>query len=138
MVFLLTLGLGKALEVYSTASKRAKEAELIHVGGLYREAIRNYYLSSPGAVRQYPERLEDLLRDPRHLETRRYIRKLYSDPVSGKPFDLLMAPEGGIRGVTSPGKGVPFKESGFPPFMDLKPGSGGYGDWHFVYYGEPR
>lgn len=42
-VFLLSLGLGKTLEIYSTSAQREKEADLVYVGGLYREAIKDYF-----------------------------------------------------------------------------------------------
>ena len=68
LVFLLGLALGKSLEVYSTSLQRAKEEELIFVGETYRKALEQYYRSSPGAVRELPQDLHDLLKDPRHFE----------------------------------------------------------------------
>ncbi|WP_228200684.1 hypothetical protein [Acinetobacter sp. BIGb0102] len=44
-VFLLGLGLGKSLEIFSLMDQRQKEQELLYVGKIYREAIRQYYLS---------------------------------------------------------------------------------------------
>jgi type II secretory pathway pseudopilin PulG len=136
LVFLLGLGLGKSLEVYSTQIQREKEADLLYVGGLYREAIQTYYLSSPGSVRKYPESLSDLLHDPRHLTTRRHLRQLYPDPVSGEAFEVVLALEGGIRGVRSPSMKRPLKQAGLPAGVR----SGGekaahYADWLFTYDG---
>lgn len=137
LVFLLSLGLGKTLDVYSTMLKREKENQLLYVGDQYRQAIRLYYLSSPGYLKKYPEKLSDLLKDPRHLTVRRYIRQLYNDPVSGQPFTLINAPEGGIMGVASPSSALPVKQRGFPPQDDGFNGSGRYADWQFLYQGEP-
>lgn len=132
LVFLLGLGLGKSLEVYSVQLQRAKEAELLAVGHLYREALRQYYVSSPGTVRKYPERLEDLLRDPRYLTTRRYLRRLYPDPVTGEAFVALTAPEGGIQGVRSASDALPRKQDGFIAADSDFRRQLHYGDWRFV------
>lgn len=137
LVFLLGLGLGKTLEVYSTVMQREKEAELLYVGGLYREAIRQYYLSSPGSVKEYPEKLEDLLKDPRHLLTRRYLRKLYVDPMTRAAFVPLPSPQGGIAGVRSNATGKPWRQVGFGAAYPYLENADSYQHWQFVYQGEP-
>lgn len=138
LVFLLGLGLGKSLEVYSFALQREKEADLLYVGGLYRNAIRQYYQSSPGLVKKYPARLEDLLRDPRLPGTHRYLRKLYIDPVSGAPFIPIQAPEGGIWGLRSVSTGKPIRQ--FPDLSTDRPvpSVSTYQDWRFIYAGGIR
>lgn len=138
LVFLLGLGLGKGLEVQSLALQRQQEAELVEVGTLYREAIRRYYLASPGPGRRYPERLEDLLRDPRSPVPRRFLRQLYPDPVSRQAFLPVPAPEGGIRGVRSPSPRAPVREV-LPEGVELQGGpmASAYRDWAFIYPGEP-
>lgn len=138
LVFLISLGLGKSLEVYSTQIQREQEAELLYVGGLYREAIKIYYQSSPGSVKTYPEKLENLLRDPRHLTTRRYIRKLYPDPLTGMPFNVVLAAEGGIKGVRSTSIKTPVKVAGFANFIEITAPARSYSDWVFLYDGEWR
>lgn len=136
LVFLLGLGLGKCLEVYSASVQREKEAELIYVGGLYRNAIKQYYLSSPGSLKKYPLRLADLLKDPRSLATRRYLRQLYLDPVSGKAFVPLWAPEGGIYGVRSASAKHPLRVAGLEDLTGGRVVHGAtYQDWEFVYLG---
>lgn len=132
LVFLLGLGLGKTLEVYSTVVQRNKEAELLYVGRLYTEAIRQYYTSSPGSVKKYPEKLEDLLKDRRHLATRRYIRKLYDDPVTGAAFSPLFSPEGGIWGVASASSKRPLKRAGFSSPFETFAAAERYADWRFI------
>jgi hypothetical protein len=135
LVFLLGLGLGKSLEVYSHAVQREKEEELLYVGGLYRDAIKKFYLSSPGSEKKYPESLESLIRDPRTLTVRRYIRTIYRDPITGKAFVPLIAPSGGIWGVKSPSASVPLKQAGFQDPYSHFAGSGSYAQWAFNYEG---
>lgn len=132
LVFLLGLGMGKSLEVYSTLVQREKEAELLYVGGLYREAVRQYYLSSPGGVKRYPASLEDLLQDRRYPVMRRYLRRLYPDPVTGAAFMPVLAAEGGIRGVRSESLRRPLKRAGFDPAEEGFERAGSYHEWVFA------
>lgn len=131
-VFLLGLGLGKSLEVFSVIEQRQKEQELLYIGQIYKEAIKQYYLSGQNK-NIYPKNLNDLLRDPRYLVTRRYIRKIYPDPVTNKDFLLIFSAEGGICGVKSESKKRPFraffKEDEFQKFNNAK----NYQQWEFKY-----
>ncbi|HCJ6672711.1 TPA: type II secretion system protein, partial [Acinetobacter baumannii] len=85
----LSLGIGQWSINYATLKQREKEEELLRIGLMYRKAIYQYYQNSPGGVKTYPEKLEDLLRDPRYLEVKRYLRKLEKDPMTSKDFLLI-------------------------------------------------
>ena len=110
-VAILSGGLALAGEMWETSAQREREAELLFVGNQYRIAIQRYFLSGP--QRQYPRSLEDLLKDPRRPTTERYLRRLYPDPITGKEWSLIKAPDGGILGVHSVSETKPFKVSGF-------------------------
>ena len=131
-VFLLGLGLGRSLDVFSLMDQRQKEQELLYVGKIYQEAIRQYYFSGQ-EKNKYPSNLEDLLKDPRYIVTRRYIRKLYLDPLTNKDFLPIYSAEGGICGVKSSSKKRPikifFKEDDFQRFNNAKT----YQQWEFRY-----
>lgn len=131
MVAILAGGLALAGEVWHTSAAREKEAELLFIGHQYRKAIERYYLSGP--QRQYPRALEDLLKDPRRPGAERYLRKLYPDPVTGKAFALVKAPDGGILGVHSPSEDKPFKTGGFKVRDAAFEGKSKYSDWKFVH-----
>lgn len=93
-------GLAAYGEMASHARQREQEAELIWIGNQFREAIGLYYQRSPGAVKRYPGKLEELLEDGRFLNRQRYLRRVYADPMSGKAeWGLVEVPEGGIAGV---------------------------------------
>jgi len=132
LVFLLGLMLGKGLEVYSTLVKREKEADLLYIGNLYRQAIYSYYLSSPGYQKKFPEKLTDLLKDPRYLTNRRYLRQLYRDPMTQQAFTEVMSPEGGIMGVSSSSTKNPIKQGGFTTVNSGFGQAEHYSDWQFV------
>jgi type II secretory pathway pseudopilin PulG len=130
------LGGGLALlgEMWETAAKREKEAELLFVGEQYRRAIGLYYEATPGKVKRYPRTLEDLIKDPRHVRTERYLRKLYPDPITGKnEWGLQKAPDGGIQGVHSLSKDKPLKIAGFLVRDAGFERAQTYADWLFMH-----
>lgn len=130
-VALLGGGLALAGEVWETSVKREREAELLFAGNAYRAAIERYFLSGP--QRQYPRGLEELLEDPRRPGTERYLRRLYPDPVTGQPFELVKAPDGGIVGVHSASEAAPLKIAGFRKRDAAFEGAAKYADWKFVH-----
>ena len=131
MVAILSGGLALVGEVWQTSAAREKEAELLFVGNQYRKAIERYFLSGP--QRQYPRELAELLKDPRRPGNERYLRKLYPDPLTGQPFALVKAPDGGILGVHSTSEEKPFKTAGFKVRDAAFEGTGKYSDWKFVH-----
>jgi len=130
MVAMIAGGLALAGEVWDTAAKREKEAELLFAGNQYRKAIERYFLSGP--QRQYPRVLEDLLKDARRPGTERYLRRLYPDPITGKAWALVKAPDGGILGVYSTSEAPPLKIAGFRPRDAAFEGLKAYSEWKFV------
>jgi len=119
---------------WSHASQREKEKQLLFVGNEYRKAIMQYYEHTPGAVKQYPAKLEDLLLDKRYVTPQRYLRKLYRDPITNQAkWGLVMAPEGGIMGVHSLSTAAPIKTANFPYLDSAFEGTSKYSDWIFFY-----
>lgn len=116
MAGLSVLGIAEA---WSRAAQREKEAELRWIGNQFIQAIGLYYQRTPGAVKRYPERLEDLLEDRRFARPQRYLRQIYRDPLLGKAeWDVIAAPTGGVMGVRSKARGESldghaYRERGF-------------------------
>lgn len=131
IVAILGGGLALTGEVWHTSVTREKEAELLHLGHQYRAAIQRYYLSGP--QRQYPRSLEDLLKDPRQPTTARHLRKLHPDPITGKEWALVKAPDGGILGVHSTSDAAPLKTANFKPRDRSFEGAQKYSDWKFLF-----
>jgi hypothetical protein len=92
--------LAGAAQVWMTLSKREKERELVFALGQFRQAIESYARASPGA-QVLPEKLEDLLEDPRQPSVRRHLRRIYLDPMTGKAEWGLVMRQGRIAGVHS-------------------------------------
>ncbi|MFL9984050.1 type II secretion system protein [Paraburkholderia sediminicola] len=133
MVLLITLGLGKLLEDVARSSQRSREAELLYTGNLYRDAIRQYWQSTPIGAKPYPEKLDDLLRDPRYPVIRRYLRRLYPDPITGQAFMPIPAPDGGVMGVRSTSLRKPIKVAGFKTNQMALATARSYQQWEFSY-----
>lgn len=120
--------------VWSQAAQRDKERELLFVGNEFRQAIRLYYERTPGGVKRYPQKLEDLLIDSRQLAVQRYLRKIYRDPITGeKKWGTVPAPDGGIMGVFSLSEEVPLKSGNFRVADAMFEGAQHYADWMFSY-----
>lgn len=130
-VALSGLALAAAAQVWSTSSRRDKEAQLVHIGGEFRAAIRSYAASSPGAE-QYPTRLEDLVLDPRFPFVKRHLRRIYADPLTGTPEWGVVKVGEGIIGVHSLAQGKPLKRV-LDPELGIADDAPSYGDWVFAY-----
>lgn len=126
-------GLAAAGTSWSEARRREAEADLLRIGLLYAQAIAEYYRNSPGTDRTYPRELADLTEDRRHTGTRRYLRDLYPDPITGlKDWGVIRAHDGGIQGVFSTSDAAPLKKTVFEhQAVKLAPAST-YRDWRFV------
>lgn len=132
-LFLLSLGLGHVLDVQHQSSQRQKEAWLLYTGKQYQQAIRAYYLSSPGTVKRYPDSLNDLLLDKRWLTTRRYLRRLYPDPMTTDgEWGLIPGPGATVMGVYSLAEGRPIKQANFPAGLTHFENADSYRQWRFV------
>lgn len=136
-VAVIGVGLAAAGEVWSTAAQREKEQELLFVGNQYRRAIRLYYQNSQDQRTgvAYPKVLKDLLEDKRRGDTKRHLRQLYPDPMTGKAewgLVTIKAPDGErIMGVYSLSGATPFKTSGFLDRDRTFEGANHFSDWKF-------
>jgi type II secretory pathway pseudopilin PulG len=121
-------------ELWRTAARREREAQLLFVGDEFRDAIAGYYRVTPAGTSRYPRRLEDLLEDRRAALVRHHLRRLYADPMSRKPdWRLVAAPGGGIAGVYSSSDERPLKSAGFAALDTTFEGAERYSDWKFVF-----
>jgi type II secretory pathway pseudopilin PulG len=150
-VVILGLSMGIAGSTWRTIVQKAKEEELLFRGDQYRRAIGSYYQRAhAGTQGMFPSSLEDLLKDPRSLQTVRHIRQLYKDPMTGEDWVLIReggkisgtvaasANGGRIIGVRSSSDLEPFKKDGFSKEYEKFKGAAKYSDWEFVYEKETK
>ncbi|HVY07904.1 MAG TPA: type II secretion system protein [Burkholderiales bacterium] len=136
-VAMLSVGLAATAVSWQTSRQREKEEELLFAGAAIREAISLYYGRSPGGLQEYPKRLGDLLQDPRFPDARRYLRRIYRDPMTNEAdWITIAAPDGGIMGVHSRSTGKPIKVAGEGAHHPDFSAAASYADWQFVYLPE--
>lgn len=120
--------------IWHTQVQREKEQELLFVGHAFRQAIARYYESTPGTAKQFPKKLEDLLEDKRQTRLSRYLRKVYTDPMTAsKTWGLIVGPDGSLIGVHSLSTRTPIKSAGFDEIDRDFVGAASYIDWKFIY-----
>lgn len=128
---LMGMAYAAAAVLVQTTLKREREAELLFVGAEFQRALASYAAARPG--REMPQRLEDLLRDPRFPGVRRHLRKLYADPVTrGQPWGLIRDARGGIMGLHSLSREAPLKRAHFAPRQTAFARARTYADWRFL------
>src|SRR5256714_13469258 len=133
IVALLGFGLAAFGELYSHASQREKERELLFIGNQFRDAIASYYNKSPGA-KVYPKKLDDLVEDKRLPMPQHHLRRVYSDPMTGKSdWALVEAPGGGLMGVHSLSEETPVKSGDFSAKDAAFADAENYTKWMFTY-----
>ena len=122
-------GLGR---LWSVQAQRDREQELLFVGDQFRAAIVSYAAATPAGKPRYPRDLEDLMDDKRHPVTRRHLRQLYPDPLTGKAdWELVRSTDGGIVAVHSRSPALPLKVGNFPPQFAAFEHAVTYRDWVF-------
>lgn len=84
--FVAILGLVGAatLKVDTLLRRAAAEQDLLEIGAEFSEALRSYAAVTPRGYPTAPPTLQDLLKDPRFPGTRRHLRKIFVDPITGK------------------------------------------------------
>lgn len=117
--------------------RRATEEELLFIGKQFRNAFKTYYESTPVGAKPYPQQLSDLLLDPRISVSRRHLRQIFPDPLTGKTeWGTAAAPGGGIMGVYSLSSETPIKVSAFDPDVECCNNKSKYSEWVFEYVPE--
>jgi type II secretory pathway pseudopilin PulG len=120
--------------VWHTLVQRDKEQELLYVGHEFRRAIGLYYERTPGAAKQFPKKLEDLIEDKRQTNVTRYLRKRYIDPMTAnKKWGLVPGPDGTVMGVYSLSDALPIKTGSFDQTDKEFDSKTSYQDWKFTY-----
>jgi len=154
VIMIMGIMMGITGQSWKMIMKREKEKELLFRGNQIKEAIERWNKPRPRPL----NKLEDLLQDPTSLKPKRYLRRLFTDPMTGKEWRLLRGPKvavnpatatsglsattpttpqsaiqtGPISGVASTSDEEPIKTdfSDIPTLKDLA-GMKKYSDWEF-------
>jgi len=128
IIAIMGVVLATVARVHSTIVKRDMEEELLFRGNEIKDAIDAYF--KRGSV--YPLNFEELLKDPRGATPRRYLRKLYKDPITNGEWDIIKDKAGRILGVRSKSDKEPLKKANFPEEYKAFEGKTKYSEWEFV------
>ena len=109
-VVLIGIVTAVAAPLWRTVVQREKEEELLFRLREFRQAMAAYQ----AAHNRLPQKLEDLLEDKTQLATRRYLRRIYPDPMTGKTdwaLEFQVDRTGAVSGIKdlhsrSPGIGL--------------------------------
>jgi type II secretory pathway pseudopilin PulG len=132
-IVLIGLSLTGAVQQWKTIMKREREAELLFRGDQIRKAIAYYYVDprTPGPLK-YPQKLEDLVKVPNTSATKRFLRKVYKDPVTNEDWGIVPIGDR-IRGVYSKSDEEPLKQANFPDEYKMFEGKTKYSEWVFEF-----
>ncbi|MBI5182056.1 MAG: type II secretion system protein [Nitrospirae bacterium] len=131
-IVIIGIGLSVIGPTWKTTSKIEKEEELLFRGKEIVDAIGAYYKGLQGQ-KAFPAKLEDLLKDPRYLTTKRYLRKSYKDPITNGDWVLILDAKQRLKGVRSKSDDQPLKKANFPSELKNLEGKTKYSEWVFEY-----
>jgi len=117
VVFVAILGMVGAatVKVDGLLRRAAAEQELLEIGAAFSAALRSYAAATPRGATPVPPTLQDLLKDPRFPGTRRHLRKIFVDPITGGTEwgIVYMRDQTGVLAVYSLSQAKPLKLANF-------------------------
>ncbi len=146
-IVLIGLSLTGAVQQWKTIMKRERETELLFRGDQIRKAIAAYVtycqthavqapcIQTPGTPK-YPQKLEDLVKVPNTSATKRFLRKVYKDPITNEDWAYVKIGDR-IKGVYSKSDEEPLKQANFPDDYKFFEGKKKYSEWVFVFTPAP-
>ncbi len=146
LVAIIGLVTATTLKVGSVLQRSRAEQELLTIGAAFSDALQSYASATPSGQPPQPASLKDLLKDPRFPGTRRHLRKLFVDPMTGKAewglvrlgdADGKNDGKGGIVAVYSLSDARPVKVGNFPVRFQSFEGKAHISEWKFTLTGKP-
>lgn len=133
-MLMLALSTQAVMTYVSHQAQREREAELLRIGQAFVQAIGHYYQATPGSVKRYPKTLEDLIEDRRLVSVKRYLRRIYADPMTRKAdWQIVASTDGGIAGIHSKSDATPIRIGAVDVGNGQSTTASRYSDWVFVY-----
>lgn len=118
--------------------RRAAELALLDIGAQFGAALRSYADATPPGQPTQPPSLKELLKDPRFPNTRRHLRKIFIDPVTGKAEWGIVYVSGtvGVTAVYSLSNAKPIKIGNFDARFPNFDNKAHLSDWKFTMAGQ--
>ena len=138
LVFIIGLVTAATVKMGALLQRHAAEQALLDIGAQFSDALQSYAAATPAGLPQQPASLQDLLRDPRYPTTRRYLRRVFADPITGKAEwgILYLSGQTGVIGVYSLSSAAPIKVGNFDERFRGFDGKAHLSDWKFVTAGQ--
>jgi type II secretory pathway pseudopilin PulG len=114
--------------------EREREAELLDVGRSVVAALGSYRAAAATTQPEWPRSLVELLEDKRTARTVRHLRRLPTDPTTGRAEWGLLREGDRIVGVHSLSSRPPLRRRNFPPEFAAFERANRLSDWHFTAY----
>lgn len=134
MVVVTGIMLGAIGQSVSVIMQREREKELIFRGLQYRDAIERWSKKNRAPLKDLKDLVQPTVSANIERSKDRLLRKLYTDPITGGEFKVLLDPNTKeIYGVASPSNKEPFKSDNFPEVIKEFKGKKKYSEWEFVY-----
>ena len=130
----LGFGLARFGSLWSITAQRAREAELLFIGGEFARALASYQAAQPDDPAPGPATLDALLIDPRVPVVRRHLRRVYRDPMTGAADWIVERQDGRIVGLRSRSEREVLRSDGLPEWVSVgsaAPAGLRYRDWLF-------
>lgn len=112
LVAVMSISLLGVTQQWSVILKRDREAELLFRGTRIKESIERYVadyeIQKATRPNRWPRTLEELTKK----NPKRYLQAVYTDPITGKDFDLIKVGEE-LHGVRSTSTDVPYDQVNF-------------------------
>ncbi|WP_447603018.1 type II secretion system protein [Nitrospira sp. Nam80] len=134
VVVLMGISLSAVAKQWKMVVQREKEAELMARGIEIQSAILSYSTAMKKAritkSQYFPMSLKDLVNPPSPFKP--FLRKLYTDPMTGGEWDYFRDSYGRIMGVKSRSTARPIKLHNFPLAIQHFEGQIRYSNWIFM------
>jgi len=142
IIFIAVIALVTAasLKLGSVLQRSRAEQELLDIGAAFSDALKSYADATPQGQLAQPPSLKELLKDPRFPGTRRHLRKIFVDPMTGKAEwgVVYLADKAGVLAVYSLSDARPVKVGNFPQRFAGFEGKSRISEWKFVASSDSR
>lgn len=133
VVAIIGMVAASAIKLGSVLQRSRAEQELLDIGAAFSDALKSYADATPQGLPPQPPSLKELLKDPRFPGTRRHLRKIFVDPMTGKAEwgIVYLGEKVGVVAVYSLSAARPVKIGNFPLRYSGFEGKSRISDWKF-------
>ena len=134
LVAIIGMATAATLKMGSVIQRSRAEQQLLDIGAAYSDALQSYADATPAGMPTQPPSLQELLRDPRFPGTRRHLRRVYVDPMTGGTEwgIVYLGNKVGVLAVYSLSDAKPVKIGNFPPRFAALAGRQKISEWRFA------